>query len=152
MIGWFVFVCVYEKEKENVCFAHHWHIVRCPEFNLNLSLQHHEIFNECTVADKVVVMVVMAVLGDSWSALFSSYGCLWVSSVSLRSECFTSEVTATSASLASLRDPGCPSHCGAFSLEGAQLCCSVSTRGSACNHLEAAEAGGTLGTKKTVSC
>lgn len=82
--------------------------------------------------------------GGSWSTLCSSSGC-----VCLWSDCFTSHITGASVSLASLRDPGCPSHCGAFSLEGAQLCCSVSTRGSACTRPWAALAGGNLGTKHT---
>lgn len=48
------------------------------------------------------------------------------------------------ASPASLRNPGCLSHCGAFSPEELRPCCSASTRGSACIRLLEARAGGSL--------
>ncbi len=64
--------------------------------------------------------------------------------------CFQLDITAASVSPASLRALGCLSHCGASSLAGARLCCSVSTRGSACTRLWAAQTGGNLGTKQRV--
>lgn len=68
---------------------------------------------------------------------------LAASGLSLSSS-FTWKVTATSASPASLMGRGCPSHCGASSLVGAQLCCSVSMKANACTHLWLSKAGGNL--------
>lgn len=52
---------------------------------------------------------------------------------------------------ASLRALWCLSHCGAFSLVEAQLCCIVSTRGSACTHLWEAQGDGNLRIKHTAA-
>lgn len=114
---------------------------QCPEFNLNLSIQHHETFCECKVA--------------KWGLLVRFVFSLWLCRsalgfLSLRSSCFTSDITAALAFPASLRALRCLSRCGAFSLVGAQPCCSVSTRGSACTHLWEARAGGNLGTRNTM--
>lgn len=58
---------------------HHQHRARCPELNLNSSVQHHETFCECPVADWGRGW------GGSWPTFCSSSGsvCLWVFSLSL---------------------------------------------------------------------
>lgn len=60
------------------------------------------------------------------------------------SPCFTLKVTTATASPASLRGRVRPSHCGASSRGGAQLCCSASMKVNACSHLWLSWAGGTL--------
>lgn len=60
-----------------------------------------------------------------------------------------SEIMVALAFPASLRALWCLSHCGAFSLVEAQLCCIVSTRASACTHLWEAQGGGNLRIKQT---
>lgn len=105
------------------------HISEHPEFNLNWSVQHHELF--CEDGGRGLVCTVYLL-------------CLFGFFLSFRSDSFTLHVATILASQASLRDRGCPSHCGVFSLEEAQLCCSVSTRGSACNRLWVTWADGNL--------
>lgn len=60
------------------------------------------------------------------------------------SPCFTLEVTTATASPASLRGRVRPSHCGASSRGGAQLCCSASMKVNACSRLWLSWAGETL--------
>lgn len=60
------------------------------------------------------------------------------------SPCFTLKVTAATASPASSRGRVRPSHCGASSRGGAQLCCNASMKVNACSHLWLSWAGGTL--------
>lgn len=87
-------------------------------------------------------------LGPRCAHTLAASVCLWAFSLSLQSGRFAPDITAALVSPVSLRAPGCPSHCDAFSLAGARLCCSASTRGSACSHPWAAWAGGNLWTKQ----
>lgn len=79
------------------------------------------------------------------------YVWLWVLFSSLQAGWFMSEIMVALAFPASLRALWCLSHCGAFSLVEAQLCCIVSTRGSACTHLWEAQGDGNLRIKHTAA-
>lgn len=131
--GWLCCLCVKERrterQKEESCGTAHLDTICTEHVTLNWFVEHHEGF---------------------WSAQWQAGGlsvlCLPAPAASGRSlsPSFTLKVTAISASPVSLRGRGCPSHCGASSLGGAQLCCSVSMKASACSHLWLSSAGGNL--------